>query len=351
MQEPGLKIGSGGDELSKKEAPIHECIEGLLQKTDSKVHVISLCGLIGTDLHGVADRIKTLLQNVFNCEVEIIKLSSFIRTYVLAVKDLPTNISHYESYKKFIEGGIELREKYGSSALVKLAIQKIFEEVTKTSTIADKSLNDKCRCYIIDSIKNGDELQLLKLVYKSRYYSIGAFTTIENRRSYLQIYKGMNEMEINALIDASLSDEKKHEQEVMDTLIQSDFFLRLGITANKFLDQKLQRFLHLVFKSAVITPTLEETAMYQAASVANNSTYLSKQVSASSANQRNETLSSKENNTSEAGIDLRQNNNTNYLEVRAGTNEKNKAVFTLYDGVAPCRYNELFDLPTKRSLF
>jgi deoxycytidylate deaminase len=45
---------------------------------------------------------------------------------------------------------------------------------------------------------------------------------------------------------------------------------------------RVERFLHLILGTKIITPTLNETAMYAAASAAGNSACLSRQVGAAS---------------------------------------------------------------------
>ncbi len=58
------------------------------------------------------------------------------------------------------------------------------------------------------------------------------------------------------------------------------YFLELRKIIQPKLQEKINRFLHLVFETSIITPTIEETAMYNPKAAAGNSACLSRQVGA-----------------------------------------------------------------------
>jgi deoxycytidylate deaminase len=319
MGDPALKLPLTSD-VSIEEMPeeIYRTIKELLEKTHSEELIISLCGFIGTDIHGVANKIKSLLENIFHYEVEIIKLSEYIKKYSHVAKDLDPSLSKFDYTQKLIEGGNQLRGKHSNSVLVELAIQKIsFERFHEKDKAGNEPFKTRRRCHIIDSIKNVEELQLLELVYRDIHYSIGVFSPIENRRSDLRILHNMSDAEIDSLIDRDSGEELSNGQKVRDTFIQSDFFLRLDTVVNETIEKKLERFLHLIFGSKVITPTAEETAMYQAASAANNSACLSRQVGAALTDKNGEVLAIGWNDVPRAGGGLYQTTNSDPL----GTND------------------------------
>lgn len=103
---------------------------------------------------------------------------------------------------------------------------------------------------------------------------------------------------INLLILIS-GEEFSHGQSVRDTFPLCDFFLRVDTQVNgaeeaKSIGQiftKLHRFLNLIFHTTVVSPTLEENAMYSAASAARNSACLSRQVGAAVTSSTGELLS------------------------------------------------------------
>src|SRR5690606_21489591 len=85
--------------------------------------------------------------------------------------------------------------------------------------------NDRV-CYIIDSIKHKEELELFKLVYNDLFYFVGVFSHLENRINYLED-KGLKRDEIYTLIDRDSGEEIQFGQKVTDTFIESDFFIRI----------------------------------------------------------------------------------------------------------------------------
>lgn len=286
-------------------------VKELINNTHSEELIISLCGYIGTDIHGVASSFSEILQSTFNYSVEIIKLSDFIRTYSESAKAISPGSSKFQKIKYLIDGGNELRAKYGNDILAQLAIQKISYERVQTNG-GGKAFKTRRRCIIIDSVKNSEELELLKMVYRNIHYSIGIFSNLDIRESHLRYSTSpMSDVEISQLINRDSGEELGNGQQVRDTFIQSDYFLRLDSTVNESVEIKLKRFLHLIFGSKVITPTIDETAMYQASSAASNSACLSRQVGAALTDSTGEVLSIGWNDVPRAGGGLYQSDVTN----------------------------------------
>jgi deoxycytidylate deaminase len=295
MGAPAERLTDIKPETSAQTLGSQETVElkDIINNTHSEELIITLCGYIGTDIHGVGERIKQILESTFDYTVEIIKLSTYIKQHSAIAKTIQPGISKYEYTKKLIEGGNELRKEYENSILGQLAIQKInFDRVNELTASGGKAFKTRRKCYIIDSIKNIEELELFRIVYREIHYSIGVFSPLEVREDHLR-YSAMpmNEHEISLLIDRDSGEEIEHGQQVRDTFIRSDYFLRLDAPVNDVIEVKLKRFLHLVFGSKVYTPTVDETAMYQAASAASNSACLSRQVGAALTDMNGEILS------------------------------------------------------------
>jgi len=272
----------------------------IIRDTHTEELVLSLCGFIGTDIHMVAKRLKHILENTFDYPTDIILLSDHIKERHETAKGMTKeNTPYYDYTMKLIEGGNALREKYENAILAELAVQKIAfgRHKEKGDGVAFKP---RRRCYIIDSIKNIEELELLRIVYRDIHYAIGVFSSMDMRRDRLK-RKSLKEAQIDTLIDRDSGEEIPHGQKVRDTFTQSDFFLRLDSYSMEELDSRLERFLHLVFATKVITPTVEETAMYQASSAAGNSACLSRQVGAALTDEAGEVLSIGWNDVPRAG--------------------------------------------------
>jgi deoxycytidylate deaminase len=90
----------------------------------------------------------------------------------------------------------------------------------------------------------------------------------------------MSSGEIHSLIDQDSGEEIAHGQTVLDTFTNADCFLRIDLDTDSQIAARVERFIHLILWTQVITPTSGETAMYFAASAAGNSACLSRQVGA-----------------------------------------------------------------------
>ncbi len=276
--------------------------------------VITLCGFVGTDIHGVGQKLKEILEQDFGYEVKIIRLSHLIKSYSDLAKNLNSSgISGFEYTKKLIDGGNELRRSHENNVLASLAIQQIsFERIAEQKKEENTSFKSRRVCYIIDSIKNTNELELFQTVYREIHYSIGIFSPIDEREKNLK-NRGMSDPEVSQLIDRDSGEELANGQKVRDTFIRSDYFLRVESDINQATEEKLKRFINLIFGSKVITPTHEETAMYHAASAANNSACLSRQVGAALTDAKGEILSIGWNDVPKAGGGLYQSNTKDLL--------------------------------------
>lgn len=246
-----------------------------VQSTHTDELVIALCGPIGTPLNMVANILKETLESDFGYECNVIKLSSIIEEF----KSKAPDPNKYKRIKYLIDKGNELRGKFGPSVLADIAISKIAEsrEIRKKDTGSEK-FEPKRICHIIDSIKNQEELEALRLVYRNMLYFIGVFSPMPLREEAL--IGVMSSPEVSQLIDRDSGEEIEHGQTVRDTFPHSDFFLRIDTNSEKPIKNKLERFLDIIFETDIVTPTSSETAMYNAASAAGNSGCLSRQVGA-----------------------------------------------------------------------
>jgi deoxycytidylate deaminase len=103
-----------------------------------------------------------------------------------------------------IDAGNKLREKYGNSVLVELAVNKIRLD---REFVKDKSHKSRRVCHIIDSIKNQEELDLLRMVYREMLYVFGVFSPLEQREDNLKQAKNViaSSSKLKGLIEFSRS--------------------------------------------------------------------------------------------------------------------------------------------------
>lgn len=237
--------------------------------------IIGLCGPIGTEISFITSRIETILKERFDYEVIIIKLSQLIANY--SDPRLENTLSGYSRYSSLIEAGNLLRKKHDSSILAELAINEI--AVKREENKISSEYESKRVCYIIDSIKNKEELNLFRLIYRDVFYFLGVYSPTDFRIKTLKD-KGIKEEDIFRLIDRDSGEEVNYGQMVTDTFVESDFFLRIEDNSQLLIDPKINRLLNLLFNQEIVTPSPNETAMYLASSAAGNSACLSRQVGA-----------------------------------------------------------------------
>lgn len=293
--EPEIK-GETFDLFTKRRA------KDYISNTHTQELVIALCGPIGSPLHNAATTIESMLRDSFGYEeCKIIKLSSLIEKYAGHVDiDIPAN-NAYKKIESQIQSGNELRKKFGASILAELAVNDIrVDRESHKEKHGNTSYVSRRVCHIIDSIKNQEELDLLRMVYREMLYVIGVFSPLEQREEKLKS-KGLEISQVYQLIDRDSGEEEKSGQTVRDTFPQCDFFLRMDSGTDAQLKNRVNRFLHLILGTKIITPTVSESAMYEAASAASNSACLSRQVGAAVTNHLGEVISTGWNDVPKTG--------------------------------------------------
>ncbi len=255
----------------------------VVSSTHTDELVIALCGPIGSPIHQVAEKIQEMLQETFAYDqCTHIRLSSFISEH--AQQSTPTvdiaNKTEFLRIQSLISHGDEMRKQFGATVLAELTVNQIRLDREKNGKNNETGQFLPRRiCHIIDSVKNQEELDLLRAVYREMLYVVGVFAPVATREQNLK-NKGMDPAEIYQLMDRDSGEETAEGQTVAKTFPQCDFFLRMESNTEAQLKTRVERFLHLVLGTKIITPTRAETAMYSAASAAGNSACLSRQVGA-----------------------------------------------------------------------
>jgi len=252
-----------------------------LMRTQTDELVIALCGPIGSPHHVVANTLKKRLEEQFGYEeCKILRLSDYIKKHSDHDYDKDKR-SAFEITQQYIKDGDDLREEYGCGVLAELAIADISYEREEYRAKGVGQVHKPRRyCHIINSVKNQEELEVLRLVYGEMLYFVGVFAPISVREKNLE-KKGMSLGDIHQLIDQDSGEEFEHGQTVRDTFPQADLFLRIDKPTETQIEKKINRFLELMLGVKIHTPTTAETAMYLADTAASNSACLSRQVGAS----------------------------------------------------------------------
>ncbi|NVO11400.1 MAG: deoxycytidylate deaminase [Bacteroidales bacterium] len=279
--------------------------------------VVGICYPIGSKKSDVIETIQQRLKK-YGYETKVIKLSKFIEKYTTIQKEaLLGKTNSYSELIFKIKGGDEIRETYNSnSILADIAIWDInldrmkFFQSDNDSLPDDINIKSRKVCYIIDSLKNKEELLLLRTVYRNIFYLISIFSPDKERKENLQT-KNLSISEIDELIEKDEYENFDHGQNVRETFVEADFFLRVSIKNKVSLESRIERFFHLVFGSKIITPDSSERAMYAAKSAACNSACLSRQVGAAITDIKGDVIATGWNDAPKFGGNLYSDENQN----------------------------------------
>ncbi|MYJ94987.1 MAG: deoxycytidylate deaminase, partial [Proteobacteria bacterium] len=213
--------------------------------------VIALCGPIGSPIRAIGEALREQLVRDFAYEeCNVIRLSQYIETHTESAKDL----SALERVRHLISHGDGLRMKYGASILAEFAISQIALNRQRERSSPDiEKFKARRVCHIIDSIKNQEELETLELVYRDMLYFVGVYSPLPARVRALEKI-GMSQAGIYGLIDQDSGEEFDHGQTVRDTFPQADFFLRVDTDTDAQIAARVERFLHLILGTKVLTP-------------------------------------------------------------------------------------------------
>lgn len=258
-----------------------------VKATHTSELVIGICSQIGSKKGLVIEALKKELK-LYGYDFMDLKLSKHIDE-----SDAPKFKYEYSSDKTSgynrivsrIEKGNHLREVYGKDYLVNFSVSQIAnskKEIFKIKGEEDFSnISSQRKCYIVDSIKHKEELNTLRDIYGDAFYLISVFTPRSERIENISI-PDITENEAKEIIDIDEYQEfKESGQQVREVYVDADFFIKVDSKNEDDIKSKIERFTNIIFENELVTPTIEERAMYEAKSASVNSACLSRQVGAS----------------------------------------------------------------------
>lgn len=235
--------------------------------------VVGLVCPAGTDLTDLKQQLKAQLA-VVGYNYKEIKVSAAIAA---ALKFEPSE-DEATRMQQLMAGGDSIRRNSKEGSGVASLI------ITALRAERGESSEDSSTAYVVDSLKNPKELEILDQVYGRNFYSISIHAPRSDRRTYLankiarSRKKPLEEShyeEADKLIELDQKGEDSTGQSVRDTFPKSDFFIESDQCGTE-----IKRFVRLVFQDPFITPTLDEYMMFIARATALRSCDLSRQVGA-----------------------------------------------------------------------
>lgn len=187
-----------------------------------------------------------------------------------------------------------LREKHGYDILAKHAMKKIAKyRLDNDGMSADMEPQPMRVVHIIKSLKNSEEYNLLKEVYRDIIFLIAVSCSADKRfNNFMHKYPAVNPDQLKrgyTLLSEKDQDEgMEHGQEVRKIFYQADLFLN---SKDSNIRNEIERFLKLLFGIEIFSPTVDEVMMHAAYSASMRSLCLSRQVGAAIATESGELLS------------------------------------------------------------
>ncbi|TPG16645.1 hypothetical protein EAH87_13375 [Sphingomonas koreensis] len=243
--------------------------------------VFALVGPIGSGVSTAAGYLHEVLSGDFKYTVApIMKPSDVIRQQSSLAGITPPQSSKTASYVTDMQtAGNELRKKFGSNYLIEKLVEQIRTFREKLGGYSGEVEVPGRRAYIIDSLKNLEELELLRDIYRDTLCVVGVFAPDELRDQRLSD-QGYPAGERSKVMDRDQGELVTFGQATRKLFEHSDFFI-CNDRRSDDLRISVQRYLDLLFDTSIHTPTRAESAMYEADAAAANSACMSRQVGAS----------------------------------------------------------------------
>jgi len=264
--------------LSEDNGPI--TVAAQIDERLSQELIIALVGPVGSGVSTAALMIHDTLKTDFDYDVApIIKLSEIIKAEAHRVAAIPKGREHLDDYIEQMQGiGNGLRQKLGNYYLTEKVVERICKHRTERAGYRGTIQLPGRRAYIIDSLKNMEELTLLKRIYGDTLIVVGVFAPDEIRRSRLE-NDGVDQARVKSIVDRDQGEVATFGQMTRKIFQKSDLFVCNDHRPEE-MKEKIKRFFELAFDTAIHTPSRAESAMYEANAVAASSACMSRQVGA-----------------------------------------------------------------------
>lgn len=292
-----------------------------LRELNANELVFAVVGPIGSGTSEIANNLKALLSNDnYDMETHIIKASDAIKAWCnLKKRPIEKSDDKLKSVTALQDAGDDMREADPAAVGVELISQiKILRQqlslgVENVASIVP-ARTKAIRVYILDSLKNPAEVEILRSVYKNAFCLIGVVCEQKTRELRLQDHKysDASKNSIKALMNRDADAEIKYGQKVVDTFHLADYFV--DNSPSRYLDaerhqsnpkwtvpEQLARLIDLIACKKVLRPTASETGMFYADGAKMRSACLSRQVGAALLDSAGSVISTGTNEVPKAG--------------------------------------------------
>jgi hypothetical protein len=209
--------------VEEKNSNVHEAPVGepvTLEQRRTQELVFAMVAPIGSGASTVGSLIKSKIEENFGYKTNVIKISELINSRAQSFNEQPVAENDPNRVERLQQLGNKLREKHSSDVLAILSI----DNINRTRSDAENG-EDRRFCTIIDSLKNPEEVAVLRKVYGDLFWLIGVFSPEEKRISRLE-NNVSNAAYLSKIKDADYDEGLDFGQSVRKTMNYADIFFR-----------------------------------------------------------------------------------------------------------------------------
>ena len=130
--------------------------------------VIGLVGAVGSSLSPLTDIVQNLLEQQFNYQVEIIRVSKDI---LAEFYPYTQNGSAFDRIQHYMDKGNELRRDYQNDFLALQIVKQIYQRRQAwQQQHPNQDVQQRRVAYIVDSLKHEAEIQALRQIYGNGFF-------------------------------------------------------------------------------------------------------------------------------------------------------------------------------------
>ena len=246
--------------------------------------VVGFTGPVGSGVSTVCELIMRKLKDDFDYESFYVKASDIIKEHASEVGvDLNRNLTPTERVDEYQSAGNKLRERkatYIADRVIERinALRREGNGVLEQVNAPDIPLQRRF-AYVVDSLKNPEEVRRLRQIYGDLFWHITVFAPDQVREKRL-IANHIEEDAVRHIMRRDEQEGEKTGQQVSKTAHLADYFIRNHTDVIESVNPAVERFLDGVFGTKLLTPKQDETGMMKAASAAVQSACMSRQVGA-----------------------------------------------------------------------
>ena len=275
-EEPELGVAG------TKSLPRPQAIENEVYPDNGGELFFGFVSPVGTSEQRVVDEFTRELKGR-GYEVEVIRLSELLAAY--ADPDRLRSETEFQRIRSRQRAGNELRRKHGNDVVARIGCAAVASRRTEGQSEGGERPSDR-RAYLFRSLKHPDEASLLRTVYGRGFYLIAAHAGYEERVTDL-VGRGMRIEDAVELMTLDDKEADENGQNTRECFELADFYT----TGSERLPANVTRYIELLFEALYVTPTRDEYAMFMAASAAQRSGDLARQVGAAICSKGGEVLS------------------------------------------------------------